>query len=94
LINVLTGIIAIIFAGKFKSILDILLYSYNFWSPVVLTPLVMAILGFKTKAKHFSWCYSRCYWRYYLEFYFGKSSGIGRTDYRSVLKLYCNICLL
>jgi len=53
LINVLTGIIAIIFAVKIKSILDILLYSYNFWSPIVLAPLAMAILGFKTKAKHF-----------------------------------------
>jgi len=53
LINVLTGIIAIVFAVKIKSILDILLYSYNFWSPIVLVPLAMAILGFKTKTKHF-----------------------------------------
>ncbi|MBU1055585.1 MAG: sodium:solute symporter family protein [Proteobacteria bacterium] len=52
-VNVLTGIIAIVFAVKIKSVLDILLYSYNFWSPIVLAPLTLAILGYKTKTKHF-----------------------------------------
>jgi len=41
----------VIFAIQIKSILDILLYSYNFWSPVILVPLVTAILGLKTSQK-------------------------------------------
>lgn len=53
IINLFTGIIAVIFAIKITSILDILLYSYNFWSPIILAPLVAAILGFKTKTRHF-----------------------------------------
>ncbi len=52
-INLFTGVVAIIFAVKIKSILDILLYSYNFWSPIILVPLVMAILGLKTDERHF-----------------------------------------
>lgn len=51
LITVFIGIIAVIFAIQIKSILDILLYSYNFWSPVILVPLVTAILGLKTSQK-------------------------------------------
>ena len=52
-INLFTGVVAIIFAVKIKSILDILLYSYNFWSPIILVPLAMAILGLKTDVRHF-----------------------------------------
>lgn len=53
LINLFTGVVAVIFAVKITSILDILLYSYNFWSPVILPPLAMAIMGFKTTTRHF-----------------------------------------
>ncbi|MBT7592513.1 MAG: sodium:solute symporter family protein [Candidatus Scalindua sp.] len=52
-INLFTGVVAIIFAVKIKSILDILLYSYNFWSPIILVPLTLAILGLKTDVRHF-----------------------------------------
>jgi len=52
-INLFVGVISIIFAIKIKSILDILIYSYNFWSPIVLIPLVAAILGIKTPRKSF-----------------------------------------
>ncbi len=38
------GIGAVFFALTIKSILDILIYSYNFWSPIILVPLVAAIL--------------------------------------------------
>ena len=51
--NIFVGILAVIVAIKIKSILDILIYSYNFWSPVVLVPLVAAILGVKANVKHF-----------------------------------------
>lgn len=52
-INILVGVISVIFAIKIKSILDILIYAYNFWSPIILVPLVSAILGFKVKFTHF-----------------------------------------
>ena len=55
IINFLVGILAIIFAVKIKSILDILIYSYNFWSPIVLVPLVVAILGGKVTKIQFYW---------------------------------------
>jgi len=51
--NIFVGILAVIVAIKVKSILDILIYSYNFWSPVMLVPLVAAILGVKANVKHF-----------------------------------------
>ena len=46
-------IVAVIIAIKVKSILDILLYSYNFWSPVILVPLVLTLLGVKQRKGHF-----------------------------------------
>ncbi|MCK4812620.1 MAG: sodium:solute symporter family protein [Candidatus Marinimicrobia bacterium] len=52
-INILVGSISVIFAIKIKSILDILIYAYNFWSPIILVPLVSAILGLKVKFSHF-----------------------------------------
>ena len=55
IINFLVGILAIIFAVKIKSILDILIYSYNFWSPIVLIPLVVAIMGGKVTKEQFYW---------------------------------------
>ncbi len=51
--NIFVGILAVIVAIKIKSILDILIYSYNFWSPVMLVPLVAAIMGLKVNIKHF-----------------------------------------
>ncbi|MEA3419124.1 MAG: sodium:solute symporter family protein [Campylobacterota bacterium] len=51
--NIFVGILAVIVAIKIKSILDILIYSYNFWSPVMLVPLIAAILGVKANVKHF-----------------------------------------
>ena len=53
LINIVVGAISVIFAIKIKSILDILIYAYNFWSPIILIPLVSAILGLKVKFSHF-----------------------------------------
>lgn len=53
LITIFVGILAVIFALMINSILDILLYSYNFWSPIILVPLVAAILGMKTNRKQF-----------------------------------------
>jgi SSS family solute:Na+ symporter len=47
LINCLVGILAIIFAVKIKSILDILIYAYNFWAPVIVVPLAAVLLGLR-----------------------------------------------
>lgn len=44
LTTLFVGLGAVVFAIKIKSILDILIYSYNFWSPIILVPLVAAIL--------------------------------------------------
>lgn len=51
--NLVTGVVAIIVAVKIKSVLDILLYSYNFWSPIVLVPLIAVILDLKANKIHF-----------------------------------------
>lgn len=48
-INLVVGFMAIFFALRLESILDILLYAYGFWAPVILVPLVSAILGFKAQ---------------------------------------------
>lgn len=49
IINVVVGAMAIFFALRLESILDILLYAYGFWAPVILIPIISAILGFKTE---------------------------------------------
>ncbi|MCH7558826.1 MAG: sodium:solute symporter family protein [Planctomycetes bacterium] len=51
LTNCFVGVFAIIFAIKIRSILDILIYAYNFWAPVILVPLAAVFLGVRvTKA--------------------------------------------
>ena len=49
LINVITGIAAVVFAVKIPNALDVLLYAYTFWSPAILVPLVAAIWGVPAK---------------------------------------------
>jgi SSS family solute:Na+ symporter len=46
-VNLLVGILAVVFAVRSKSVLDILIYAYNFWSPIILVPLVAALMGFR-----------------------------------------------
>lgn len=51
LTNCFVGIFAVVFAIKIRSILDILIYAYNFWAPVIVVPLAAVLLGFRvTKA--------------------------------------------
>lgn len=52
--NIAVGVFAVVFALRIESILEILIYSYNFWAPVILVPLVSAILGLKVKAGNFT----------------------------------------
>lgn len=46
--NLLVGIASVIFAIKIESILDILIYAYNFWAPIILVPLAAVLLGRRT----------------------------------------------
>ena len=51
LTNCLVGILAVVFAIKIPSILDILIYAYNFWAPIIVVPLAAVLLGLRvTKA--------------------------------------------
>jgi len=43
--TVIVGVLAVIVAVSITSILDILLFAYKFWAPVILIPLVAALLG-------------------------------------------------
>ena len=53
--NCFAGVLAVIFAIKISSILDILIYAYNFWAPVILVPLAAVLLGIRvTRAGFFS----------------------------------------
>ncbi|MDP2644409.1 MAG: hypothetical protein Q8P24_05685, partial [Desulfobacterales bacterium] len=54
-INLAVGMIAVVFAVNIRSILDILIYSYNFWSPILLIPLVAGIMGMKVGPRNFYW---------------------------------------
>ncbi len=47
------GFGAVFFALTINNILDILLYAYNFWSPIILVPLVIALTGIKAKKLDF-----------------------------------------
>ncbi len=51
--NLAVGVLAVVFALSIKGVLDILIYSYNFWAPVILIPLVSAILGLRVKFSNF-----------------------------------------
>jgi solute:Na+ symporter, SSS family len=48
-----TGLLAVVFALRVRSVLDILVYAYNFWSPIVLVPLLGVLLG----ARGNVWCF-------------------------------------
>lgn len=47
------GVLSVVFAMSIESVLDILLYAYNFWAPTVLVPLAAAILGVPVSRRRF-----------------------------------------
>lgn len=53
LVTLLTGVFSIVFVLSIESVLDILIYAYNFWAPTIVVPLAAAILGFKTTSRRF-----------------------------------------
>lgn len=52
-ITVVIGTIAIIISVSLSTSVDILLYSYQFWTPFILTPFIAAILGIRSSDKAF-----------------------------------------
>jgi SSS family solute:Na+ symporter len=53
IITIITALIATIFALSTESVIDILLYSYQFWTPFILVPLVAAIYQIRTSKETF-----------------------------------------
>ncbi|GAA4650420.1 sodium:solute symporter family protein [Kistimonas scapharcae] len=53
LTTLVVGILALVFAFSFNNVIDVLVYAYNFWSPIVLVPLVAVICGFSVTARDF-----------------------------------------
>ncbi len=51
--TIFVGVTATIFALSVTSVIDILLYSYKFWTPSILVPLVAGIMGVKASSKVF-----------------------------------------
>ncbi|MFA6036645.1 MAG: sodium:solute symporter family protein [Legionellales bacterium] len=45
------GVGAVVMAVKVASILDILIYAYHFWAPMMVVPLIAAIFGFRANTK-------------------------------------------
>lgn len=53
LVTLIVGVLAVVFALSIESVLDILIYSYNFWAPLILVPLVAAIMGYRATPMRF-----------------------------------------
>ncbi len=53
LTTLIVGVLSIIFAVSIESVIDILIYAYNFWAPTILVPLAAAILGLHVSKKRF-----------------------------------------
>ena len=53
LTTLLVGVTAVVFALKIDNILDILLFSYNFWAPIIVVPLSATLLGVRASKKTF-----------------------------------------
>ena len=51
--TLITGSLAMLFAIKIKSILDILIYAYNFWAPIIMIPLAATLLGVRATTRSF-----------------------------------------
>jgi len=52
-VSLVVGIGSVIFALSIHNILDILIYAYNMWSPIIVIPLLAAIFGLTVKPFYF-----------------------------------------
>lgn len=55
MITLIVGIIGIFIALRFDNLLDLMLYSYLLWGPVVTVPLLSGIFGFEAPKESFYW---------------------------------------
>lgn len=51
--TLLVGVVSVVFAVAIDSILDILIYAYTYWAPVVIVPLVATVLGVRAGQRAF-----------------------------------------
>ena len=51
--TIIIGVVAVFFALSVNNIISILLAAYNFWSPIILVPLIAAIFNIKSTGSHF-----------------------------------------
>jgi len=51
--TVTVGLLAMGFAMLIKSLLDILIFAYSYWAPVIVVPLAAVILGYRKSARTF-----------------------------------------
>ena len=51
--TLLVGLIAVLFAVSIKNVLHLLLVSYNFWSPIILVPMLFTIFRWPTRPSAF-----------------------------------------
>lgn len=49
--SAILGIVSVIFSLKEGNFLDLMVFSYSFWMPVVTVPFIMAICGFRSSEK-------------------------------------------
>ena len=66
------GVIAVITAMQFSSVLDAMLFAYLLWYPVMICPLILGIYGLKSNDKTFitsthNHCCSCDYFPYHME---------------------------
>jgi len=47
------GVLSVVFALTIDSIIDILIYAYTYWAPVVIVPLVATVLGYRAGTRTF-----------------------------------------
>ncbi|MGE4563911.1 MAG: sodium:solute symporter [Victivallaceae bacterium] len=52
--NILTGAAALVFVLYIPNVLDVLIFAYNFWAPLVLVPLTAALLDLKVRKISFA----------------------------------------
>jgi SSS family solute:Na+ symporter len=53
LVTFTVGVLSVLFAVSIESIIDILIYAYTYWAPIVLVPLVAAVYGSRRGAAAF-----------------------------------------
>jgi SSS family solute:Na+ symporter len=51
--TLVVGVLSVVFAMTIESVIDILIYAYTYWAPVILVPLIATVLGFRKGPRTF-----------------------------------------